>query len=139
MRIFDRGEFYSVHGKDDSELAAKLIFKSTNVIKLMTSDDLESLKYVSISKPNFDSFIRDLLLVKSYRVEVYVSPSKSSNDWSIEFKGSPGNLQQFEDILFSNIDLIQSNELLSLQLEVVGQKMVSLIFGFLSIIQNILL
>lgn len=129
VRIFDRGEFYSVHGKDDSELAANLIYKSTNVLKLMTSDDLEPLKYVSISKTNFDNFIRELLLVKSYRLEVYVSSSKSSNNWKIEFTGSPGNLQQFEDILFANLDLIHSNELMSLQVQVIGLKKVRIFYS----------
>ena len=123
VRIFERGEFYSVHG-EDAELASKLIFKTTNCIKLMTSDGLEPLKYVSISKPHFDTFIRELLLVRSYRVEVYSSKFKSSNDWTIEFKGSPGNLQQFENILFANSELIQSNELMALQLQATGQKKV---------------
>ena len=39
-----------------------------------------------LSKPNFASFVRNLLLVKQYRVEIFKSRGKSGNDWSLEYK-----------------------------------------------------
>ncbi|KAI4458816.1 dna mismatch repair protein muts family member [Holotrichia oblita] len=65
--------------------------------------ELPKLSYMILNKHLFEKFIRELLLIKQYRVDVYIrsTPGKN-NDWKIEYKGSPGNLSQFEDILFDN-------------------------------------
>lgn len=61
------------------------------------------LSYVVISKGKFDGLVRDILLVKKYRVELYVRPAQGrGNDWQVQCKASPGNLAQFEEILFDD-------------------------------------
>ena len=41
---------------------------------------------VVLSRPNFESFVRDLLLVKQYRVEIYQSKGKKNNVWEVEYR-----------------------------------------------------
>lgn len=126
VRFFDRSNYYSCHGAD-ADFAAKCVFKSTNVVKIMAPSGLnEELPYVVLSKNNFEGFVRDLLLVRNFRVEVYVNKGqiKTSNDWVLEYKGSPGNLTQFEDLLFSNNDMVAGSALLALHLKQSGKQRV---------------
>nr|XP_032516742.1 DNA mismatch repair protein Msh2 [Danaus plexippus plexippus] len=58
------------------------------------------LDYLVLSKGNFEILIRKLLLVRRYRVEIFVSEgSVKSCDWSLRYKGSPGYLSQLEEIV----------------------------------------
>jgi DNA mismatch repair protein MSH2 len=81
------------------------------------NDKATAVKYVTLSKNHFEIFVRDLLLVRNYRVEVYVSKTTKGNDWTIEYKGSPGNLLQFEDLLFNSNEIVSGNALLSVYLQ----------------------
>ena len=39
-----------------------------------------------LSRPNFESFARDLLLVKQYRVEIYQNKGKKNNVWEVAYR-----------------------------------------------------
>ncbi|KAJ8723319.1 hypothetical protein PYW08_003231 [Mythimna loreyi] len=58
------------------------------------------LDYLVLSKGNFEILIKKILLVRRYRVEIYVPEgSVKGSDWSLKYKGSPGYLSQLEEIL----------------------------------------
>ena len=82
VRFFNRGDYYTVHGTD-AILAAKEVFHSAAVVKFIGADN-NRIESLALSKSNFESFVRDLLLVKQYRVEVYVT--QGGNDWILEYK-----------------------------------------------------
>ncbi|ESO08158.1 hypothetical protein HELRODRAFT_190918 [Helobdella robusta] len=98
VRFFDRSDYWTVHGSD-ALFVANEIFKTITAIKYLSSGN-KTLEYVVVKRGNFESVIRDLLLVKQYRIEVYKSKSLKTQEWVLSYKASPGNLSQFEDLLF---------------------------------------
>lgn len=106
-----------------------MIFKSVAGIKTMSPTDLEPLDYLCLSKGNFEIILRELLLVKNYRVEVFTrNKQNAANEWSIEFKGSPGNLTQFESLLFQSSENVTGTSIIGLNLTVDGAVKVRFFF-----------
>lgn len=63
MRIFDRNDYYSVHGTD-ATTAAREVFSSVANIKKMGLEP-NRLDYLVLSKGNFEILIKKLLLVST--------------------------------------------------------------------------
>lgn len=125
FRLFERngGEFYSIHGKDTA-IALKTSLKSSIVVKSMNPDESPGLIYASFNKNLFEKILRELLIIIGYKVEVYTT-SGGQDQWALEYKGSPGNLAQFEEILFKSSEPeIFNNLLLSLQILSAQQQIV---------------
>ncbi|XP_047525278.1 DNA mismatch repair protein Msh2 [Pieris napi] len=105
VRIFDRNDYYSVHGAD-ATTAAREVFSSVSNIKKMGIEPNRQ-DYLVLSKGNFDILIKKLLLVRRYRVEIYASEGSSKNEWILKYKGSPGCMSQLEEVLgegFTNVN-----------------------------------
>lgn len=47
-----------------------------------------------------------------------------SNEWTLEFKGSPGNLIQFENLLFNGNEMLDGNSTIAVNLNISGQQKV---------------
>ena len=106
FRIFDRGEYYTVY-HDDAFFAAKEVFKTAGVIKKLGPKNVPS---VALSPKNFQYLLRELLIVKQYRVEVYGNKTtgKLKEQWELQYTGSPGNLTMFEDVLYADHEMTEA-------------------------------
>ncbi|OXA56996.1 DNA mismatch repair protein Msh2 [Folsomia candida] len=108
VRFFDTdgdGEKFVVYN-NDARLASKELIGNISIrtCKYKIGNEEKVLDYAYIRRSNFETFVRDLLLVRQYRVEVFINESttKGRIDWVPKYKASPGNLAQFDDILFNN-------------------------------------
>nr|ATL75347.1 mutS-like protein 2 [Diachasma muliebre] len=123
IRLFNRVEYYSAHG-EDAIFVAKEVFKTTSACKSIGVAPNE-IDGVILNKARFESLVKELLLVKQYRVEVYINKGTSKNqDWTVEYKGSPGNLTQFEEILFGNTDIAVRASIMAVKLGTEGKSKV---------------
>jgi DNA mismatch repair protein MSH2 len=92
LRFFDRKDYFCLVGRD-AETVAVEYFKSTACIKSVQSGG-ERRSYLSINKKMASEVMRAALLTQRRRVEVY-RPDMGS--WVLQRRGSPGNLQAFEE------------------------------------------
>ncbi|GHJ90150.1 hypothetical protein NliqN6_6552 [Naganishia liquefaciens] len=133
VRLFDRGDYFSAHGQDALMIASQ-VYKTTNVIKYLgagsaskassstsnvngiTSKGLPSL---TLSMALAKGFLRDALTSRQMRVEIWESAGgmqRNASKWQLGKEASPGNLQQLEDLLFSNIDNLSSPLVMAVKL-----------------------
>ncbi|XP_070496738.1 DNA mismatch repair protein spellchecker 1 [Chironomus tepperi] len=117
FHAFERTDYYSIHG-DDIDIALKTSLKSSIITKIMAPDESKlELKYAVLNKNLMERLIRELLLIHFYRVEVYTCKKGDKDDYLKTYKGSPGNLVQFENLLSNSSSSTEvfSNLIVSLQ------------------------
>lgn len=95
IRVFERssGDYYSVHGQD-AQYVSQLVYKTTTVLKY-----INRLPSCTMSQTVAHGFLRDALTTHQLRVEIY---RQADQRWGLWKTASPGNLQQVEELLFSN-------------------------------------
>lgn len=107
------------------KVEVRLLHYSSTLIQFSFAEPNKT-EGVILNKGHFETFVRDLLLVKQYRVEVYVNQGSAKNqNWILEYKGSPGNLSHFEDILFGNNDIAVGVSVIAVRLGTEGKSRVS--------------
>ncbi|XP_074601818.1 DNA mismatch repair protein spel1 [Brevipalpus obovatus] len=96
VRIFDRKDFFTLHDKD-ALLVASEIIKTQEVIKYLDG----VIPSLSLGMNKLEMILRELLIVRNYRVEIYQKPKNLKNAlWKLVTRASPGNLGELEDMLY---------------------------------------
>ena len=97
LRIFNRKDFYSVHG-DDATFVARAFYKTTTVVKYLGHGE-SALPGVTLNRNLFETVLRDLLLDGTDRVvELYEETPRQG--WKLARSASPGRLGAFEEELY---------------------------------------
>ncbi|PIA16749.1 putative DNA mismatch repair protein Msh2, partial [Coemansia reversa NRRL 1564] len=107
IRVFERhnGDYYSVHGAD-AEYIANAVYKTTTVIKYLGGNSSTGLPSCTMSRMVTENFLRDALLKYQLRIEIMEPQDNKQSSWKVSRTASPGNLQEVEEMLFSNTDMV---------------------------------
>ncbi|TDL24664.1 DNA mismatch repair protein MSH2 [Rickenella mellea] len=110
IRLFDRREFYSVHGPD-AQYVATHVFRTNSVLKYLGAGGKAGLPSVTLSINVAKAFLRDALTAKQMRVEIWApepGQGKKTAKFRLEKEASPGNFQAVEELLFGNTDILSA-------------------------------
>lgn len=97
-------DYYTAHG-ENATFVAKTYYRTTTAMRQLGSGS-DALSSVSVSKNMFETIARDLLLERTdHTLELYEG---SGSNWKLVKSGTPGNLGSFEDVLFSNNEMLDT-------------------------------
>lgn len=100
IRLFERNDYYTTHG-EDAMFIAQSVYRTASVVKYLGNSGTNGLASVTLSQAVFQNFIKDALLNKGLKIEIYSSQGKGSK---LKCKASPGNLQDVEHLLGNQLD-----------------------------------
>ncbi|KAG6332316.1 hypothetical protein ID866_6775 [Astraeus odoratus] len=119
IRLFDRSDFYSVHGPD-AHYVATHVFRTNSVLKYLgAGGKAGGLPSVTLSHTLGHQFLREALTAKQLRVEIWVpapGQGKKAAKFVLQKEASPGNLQAVEDLLFANSDVLSAPIVVSIKI-----------------------
>ena len=126
FRIFNRKEFYSVHG-DNAFFVARNFFKTTTVVRYIGHGE-SALPVVTMSRGLFETVLRELLIGSSeHLVELYEENPRDG--WYLSRTASPGKLGAFEEELYSSFEVIDTPVVSAVRLTVhMGQQHVGVAY-----------
>lgn len=125
-------DFYVVYD-EDAEFVADEFYHSRTVLKTLDvakktaankNAKLSGPSYINLSQTLAETVVRTLIHEKLMRVEIY--SIGDDRKWYLYRKGSPGNVQQLEDLLFARTEVQESPIMMALTWSTVsgGQRMV---------------
>ncbi|CEL63099.1 DNA mismatch repair protein msh-2 OS=Neurospora crassa (strain ATCC 24698 / 74-OR23-1A / CBS 708,71 / DSM 1257 / FGSC 987) GN=msh-2 PE=3 SV=1 [Rhizoctonia solani AG-1 IB] len=119
IRLFERQDYYSAHGPDATFVATH-VYHTLSVIKQLGKGK-DALPSVTLSSTVAKIFLREALTTRQLRIEIWTpegskGKSASGTRWELSRRASPGNLQDVEDLLFSNTDLESAPIVMSVRL-----------------------
>ena len=85
--------------------------RTTNGTSKMQKNDV--IRYLHISENVLTNVVRYLVVDRRFRVEIYQSENRQ---WKLARMGSPGNLQELEDLIFSEEELDKSPVLIAIKI-----------------------
>ena len=100
------------------------------------SDPKRALPSATLSQTVFSNFLRDALMTRNLRIEIWTTAEGRNNkNWKLTKQASPGNLQDVEDlILVGNMELTTSPVVLAVKLQVrEGHRVIGVAFADASI------
>ncbi|KAF8531333.1 DNA mismatch repair protein MSH2 [Gautieria morchelliformis] len=114
IRLFDRGDFYTIHG-NDARYVAQNFYHTTSVLKWFgrgykNGNHKDGLPSCTMRLEQAKTFLREALTARQLRVQIWVAEAGSSKKhpgkWQLNKQASPGNITPLEDLLFVNMDLL---------------------------------
>ena len=112
VRIFDRKEFYTVHGAD-AEFVARRFFRTTAVLKTQNASGCAPLAGCVVNAKMLERVLRDLLVESADKsVEMY---AQEGSGWALSRAASPGKLGAFEDVLFRSTEMVENPVLMAVK------------------------
>ena len=115
---------------------AQNVYRTITIIKYLGhSDPKRALPSATLSQTVFSNFLRDALMTRNLRIEIWTTEARNNRNWKLTRQASPGNLQDVEDlILVGNMELTSAPVVLAVKLVVrEGQKVVGVAFADASI------
>lgn len=117
---FNHQDFYVVYDQDAEFVAdefyhSRTVLKTLDVGKKTTANKGNKAvgpSYINLSQTLAETVVKTLINEKMMKVEIYTAGDDKS--WFLYRKGSPGNVQQLEELLFARTDVQESPIMMAL-------------------------
>ncbi|KAF1740469.1 hypothetical protein MXB_5066, partial [Myxobolus squamalis] len=117
IRFYQRLDSAYTAYSSDAVCVAEILYGSSSTCKTLTLSGVRE-HYITVNHNKFEKLVRDLLLSKRYIVELYRDNPKCNPRFTLLGRGSPGNLDYFEDIIYRQAEFIDSGVICACQINV---------------------